>query len=812
MASTKITVPSYQFSGFYYAEILTRLRQFNRINAPEITSEEPEEPFIQLERSFALVGHYNNVLADFVANEAFLPTLKLQDSARDLLALIDYQIKDYSPSTAELLIELTQVLSVSTTVLDADTLFETERTEDSEAVPFENVDTAITVGPTNVVDGAYGLQYVRNGTDGFTIAGDATAFESTTISATASDIGRIIELSGSILGNNGLFKILEVISTTRVRLGGVFGGDAPLFISEGATISWTIREFNADGSAEVNGVGVWSPWSSGPNAGDSFYFGSSFVMWSKFSMALGTPAANITGVWEFYDPDEEDESPDSVTNLGTQLEFNINTLLGINDVRGAFVRVTYLPTGQSELLVSTFTSPNNKVTTTAFLGQSGTPSTDVQDYAVGAVWQPLPDLDDQTFDLTVDADVDYTLPQTLTDNWQKVTIQNLEAFWIRYRVVSVNTPTAPSIDSIDITADKQYLLIDATQGETVDSEPTVSSNGFASQEFELTQTPGLRDTVSVFVDEGGGEVEWTNLTALEKRLLTSASNDRHFEVKQDSLGTLTVLFGDGTRGKIPTLGVDNIRFEYRISATNDGNVGADTITVNSDGPALVADVTNPRPASGWKEAEGASDASLALVKEEGPASLRTLGKATSPSDYEDLAVAFTTSAGTRPIIRAKAIEEGFGPKTIKLVVVGVNGTQISQSTKDELEEYFNGNASTQVEGVGQANHEVTVVNYSARLIDYTLVVRASDALSESAIRTALAALVSPTTFESDGQTFVWRFGGRVPNSRIASEVFSLSPGNIYDVDVPTPSNDQELSEVELPLLNSSNLTVTIIRE
>lgn len=812
MASTKVTVPDFQFSGFYYAEILARLRQFNRINAPEITSEEPEEPFIQLERAFALVGHYNNVLLDFVANEVFLPTLKLQDSARNALALIDFRLRDYSPATTELLLELAQVPTTSVTVLDADTLFETERSEESEPVPFENVDSAVVVGPSNVVDGAFGLEFDRTGSDGSTVAGDATAFESASIAATADDVGKVIELSGSILGNNGVFQIVEYVSATRVRLGGAFGGDAPLFIAEGATISWTVRAFGADGSTEVNGVGTWTPWASGPAVGDTFYFGSKYAMFSKFGVVLDTAAANVTGVWEYWDPDEEDENPDSVTNLGTTLRFDVNDLLGTDDRRGAFVRVTYLPTGQSELLVSTWTSPNNRVTTTAFLGQSGTPSTDPQDYAVGVTWQPLPNQDDATFDLTVDADVEYDLPQTLRANWQKTTVQAVEGFWVRYRVVSSASPTAPVIDGIDVAGGTQYLLVDATQGETVDSEALVSSDGSASQTFELSQTPGLRDTVQVYVDEGGGEVEWTNLTAAGKTLLTSDGNDRHFEVRQDSTGRLTVAFGDGTRGKIPALGVDVIRFEYRVSAAEDGNVGVDTITVNSDGPALVASVTNPRPAAGWREADGASDASLALVKEEGPASLRTLGRAVSPSDYEDLAVNFTTSAGVRPVVRAKAIEEGYGPKTVKLVVVGVNGTQITSSVKTELEEYFNGNLATQVEGVGQANHEVTVVTYSARLIAYTVVVRANEALSEAAVRTALAALVSPTSLESDGQTYTWRFGGRVPNSRVAAEVFSLSAGNVFDVDVSVPAADQELSEVELPLLDSGNLTVTLIRE
>jgi hypothetical protein len=100
----------------------------------------------------------------------------------------------------------------------------------------------------------------------------------------------------------------------------------------------------------------------------------------------------------------------------------------------------------------------------------------------------------------------------------------------------------------------------------------------------------------MFVDEGGGEVEWTNVTALGRTLLSSGPRDRHFAVRQDATGTLTVkTSADGVFGRVPPLGVDNVRFEYRVGAARDGNVGAGTVTVNTAGAELVKSATNPRP-------------------------------------------------------------------------------------------------------------------------------------------------------------------------------------------------------------------------
>jgi len=807
MASTKIVVPDYQFSGFYYADILRRLRIFNRINAPGITSEVAEEPFIQLERAFALVGHLCNVLLDLAANEVLLPTLKLQDSARLLLKLIDYQLNDYSPAAVDLLIELPQALTSSQTILEANSMFETARDEDTSPIPYE-VLSAVTVGPSDVVDAAWVLTRNRVGSDGATLVGDSDAFESATASFTSADINREIEILGSTLGNNGTFEIVEIITSNRVRLGGTLGGDDPNFIAE-TGLSWTIRAYGSNVAADLNvGSTPVSLWAS-PLAGDKFYFGSEHVIWSEFDVVMDTNGSGIDGVWEYYDPDAEDETPDSVTNLGTNLEVGVNAILGTDNRAGSLVRVSYLQTGVYEVLQSTWSGSENIVTTSAFLGQTGTPSTDADDYAVGSDWLPLDNQDDGTTDFSGDGAVTYDLPQSERRDWQKVEVYNVEAYYLRYRIVLVATPTQPILDTIDITSGTQYVVAEATQGETVTNESLVSSNGQADQEFELGRTPGLRDTVKVYVDEGGGEVQWTNLTASGDSLLTSGAKDRHFEVDQNALGELTVRFGDGTRGKIPSLGVDNIRLEYRIDATEDGNVGSGTVVINSGGSSFVKSVTNPRPATGWRIADGGDEDSLALLKVQGPASLRTLHRACSPADYEDLAEQFETAAGSRPFVRALAIEEGYGPKTVKIVVVGTNGVTVSSSARDELETYFNGDDALGTEGVGMVNTEATVVSFTPRIIDLNVTVEANSAVSSDLIATTLATLLNPTAQESSG-SYVWKFGGRVPTSRIASEIFQVSPGNIFDVDVNTPASDLELGDEELPLLDTSTLVINIV--
>jgi hypothetical protein len=814
VTASKIVVPDFQWANaFYYPELVRRIRLFNRTNAPEITAETAEEPFIQAERAFALVGHLEAVLLDVAAKELCLDTAELRESVRLILKGVDYDLADYSPSVVDVLLELAQVPTASVRLLDPYTVFSTERDDETEAIDFERV-AALDVGPADVVDGVFGVEWDRSGSDGAAVVGDPDAFESATMAVSPADVGKEIEVTGSIVGNNGVFAVAEVLVSgvlSRVRLAGTLGGEAPLFIYE-TGLTWKLRSRTANGAAAVNTAGApgFAPWTA-VHVGDQLYVGSRHVLWDELGITLRTPGSGFTGVWEYFDPELSEAEPDAIANLGTALKLTLTTLLGATNHAGALVKVTYLPTGASELLPTTWDGALNVVQTSAFLGQSGTPSLVASDYAVGTAWNPLPDAVDDSTNLRVDGAVhDYEFPQTGTRDWRKVEVGGVEGFYLRYRVVAApGGSTSPEVDRLRIDGGTQYVVAAFVQGETIRNESAFSSNGQPRQTFELAVAPALRDTVRMFVNEGGGEVEWTNVTARGRTLLASGPRDRHFAVDQDALGVLTARTGDGTFGKVPPLGTDNVRFEYRHGAERDGNVGAGTVTVNSSGADLVKSVTNPRPASGWREAEGATPETLAVVKETGPAAWRTAGRAVAPHDYEELALAFRTAAGTRPVVRAKAIEEGFGPKTIKLVVVGTNGVAIPSSVKAELERYFNGDETLGVEGVGGSNTEVTVVNFVPRLVPLSIRVESS-VLTETLVKTRLATLLNPTAKETDGFTWTWRFGGRVPLSRVGAEIFQILPGKCFDVDVSVPSEDLELLEDELPILDTDDVHVSIV--
>lgn len=715
--ATIVTIPDFDFSGFYYPQLLEALIQYKRRNVPELTDESEFEPFTQLIRAIALMGHLNNTLLDLVANEGTLPTAKLAESVRNMLRLIDYEMAPASPAQVDVLYELSKVFAAPYLLVSESAQASTQRAGSDPVIYFEALE-ALTIERTDQVGACFTEE-------------------------------------------NGVF---------------------------------TDRTTDANSSAPGDDFAAWAT----PAMKDALYIGHANVMWDKIALTLGTtPAANIIGVWEFYDGNFRKTAPLTVTDLGGSLQFDLTTLLGSQNRQGTKVRIQLNETTAYQDVFTTWTGSAN-VAVTDLLGQSS-PSTDATKYTVGSDWTILEEAEDGSLDFTQDGDVEFALPQTLAHNWRETTINGFTGFFIRYRVISVSTPTAPDVRLVRIDTGKQYALRSCTQGRTTTDAPLGSSNGQPSQRFDTSKENYVTNSAVVTVD---GEA-WTSV----KNFLSSTSTDKHYVVELGEGDRATIVFGDGVTGRIPPLGVGNIAIDYRYGANDNGNVGANTVTVDKTGLTFINKIWNPRVATGWKEAAGASDASLARVKIEGPASLRTKDVALGPDDVVELTRRFTDDSGARPFGRAKAFEEGFGPKTIELVVVAAGGGLASNDQLLALEEYFNGDQFS-VPPLPKhlvANQQVVAVNYTKRLIDVTATVYGN--VTEEEVKNKLTGLLQPEALKEDGVTFEWAFGGEVPQSRISHEIFQTDP-SITKVVVATPASDVALVARELPV--AGTITITIV--
>lgn len=189
---------------------------------------------------------------------------------------------------------------------------------------------------------------------------------------------------------------------------------------------------------------------------------------------------------------------------------------------------------------------------------------------------------------------------------------------------------------------------------TVEDETLGSSDGSQSQSFVAGTPPVIEETV--WVDElaalsegarrelreaetpavetergGDGSVRafWVAWQAVSD-FLDSEADDRHYTVDRTA-GRIT--FGDGTRGRIPPRGRDNVRIDYRTGGGPDGNVDVGAVGELASSIQYVERVTNPAPGTGGAAAESTDE-----TVSRAPKQLRDRDRAVTDADYERVAM------------------------------------------------------------------------------------------------------------------------------------------------------------------------------
>ena len=165
-----------------------------------------------------------------------------------------------------------------------------------------------------------------------------------------------------------------------------------------------------------------------------------------------------------------------------------------------------------------------------------------------------------------------------------------------------------------------------------------SSTGEPNLMLSIPGTPVILSTLLVEVNEGSGWVTWDRRdsllydTAADGSVSLSASDARDYYVQFDENDVAWVVFGDGTYGRRPPVGVNNIRATYRLGGGSAGNVPANSITVANTAIPLLDSVTNPGPAAG-----GADHEDIRHAVAFGPLAFRSGQRAVTLNDYTALA-------------------------------------------------------------------------------------------------------------------------------------------------------------------------------
>jgi hypothetical protein len=351
--------------------------------------------------------------------------------------------------------------------------------------------------------------------------------------------------------------------------------------------------------------------------------------------------------------------------------------------------------------------------------------------------------------------------------------------------------------------------VTAQNSVTVINEVLGASNGKPNQTFQLLKTPVLLDA-EIMVQEPDQPpddeliVLQSELREVDESAETVVSSDtttpgqgvwvrwhrvsdfyastpasRHFIL--DPLSG-EIRFGDGTQGKIPPIGIDNIKAaRYSIHSGAQGDVDAGTITVvrNPSGDlAEIKSTTNAESAAGGTDAE-----TIERVKRRGPQSLKHRNRAVTYEDFEWLALEASSEvvqARCLPALNADGIVE---PGWVTMVITP--GSKDEKPTPSAslirlVERYLEKHA---LANLPAANH---IHVKGPEYIEVTVLAKvvAADPTKadqvELDVLDALKAFLHPLTGGPDGDG--WELGRDVYLSEIYTVIESVS-GVDYVVDV-----------------------------
>jgi predicted phage baseplate assembly protein len=248
----------------------------------------------------------------------------------------------------------------------------------------------------------------------------------------------------------------------------------------------------------------------------------------------------------------------------------------------------------------------------------------------------------------------------------------LRAGWIRARITTPEEgqpfySSSPVIKKLE--ASTIGGTVDAVQAEVVQGDVLGLSEGVAGQRFRVSRTPVVPSGDPVVLeisDEEEGWQDWTEVPDFSR----SGSDDHHFVLDQVAGEVLlgpAVRTSDGGMlqyGAVPAKGsVLRVR-QYNSGGGRMGNVATGAIRVCRTTIPYVARVENRFPGTGGVDGEDIEEAKI-----RGPIVMRTLARAVTAEDYEQLAREAAPEAARIKAVPATTEEEAGGVRVLVVPAV-----------------------------------------------------------------------------------------------------------------------------------------------
>lgn len=206
-------------------------------------------------------------------------------------------------------------------------------------------------------------------------------------------------------------------------------------------------------------------------------------------------------------------------------------------------------------------------------------------------------------------------------------------------VVPAQAGAVPGTETVTATHGRPVTLV--SDNATTNGELIGTSTGEPGMEFELGETPVADGSIELYVQDGDLFTKWTQV----QHIIDYGPTDQVFTASTDENNIVTVKFGDGVSGVIPTIYAE-IRAKYTVGGGVEGNVDADALTTLDYLPGLselqvsaiksAITLTNPAVAVGGADPEETDQIRVAAAL-----ALRANNRAVTLQDYADLSLSVT---------------------------------------------------------------------------------------------------------------------------------------------------------------------------
>jgi predicted phage baseplate assembly protein len=250
-------------------------------------------------------------------------------------------------------------------------------------------------------------------------------------------------------------------------------------------------------------------------------------------------------------------------------------------------------------------------------------------------WQPCEVFLDETGGLNRTGSIIIQIPPGHVES----IIHDQRAGWLRCRVIDPVEDMPFYSASPRVNALTSVVIGGTTEAENstiIANEILGVSEGVPGQRFEVENRPIVPSRAPLRM-QVGSEDGWEDWEEVES-FADSGPEDKHFRVDR-AMGE--ILLGPAVRlregplryyGAVPQKGYGIRLIEYRSGGGRAGNVAQNALCIMKSSIPFVTRVENRVPATGGVDGEEIEDAKL-----RGPITLRTLGRAVTAEDYEQLA-------------------------------------------------------------------------------------------------------------------------------------------------------------------------------